>query len=169
MSTYAIDSITKEKRPVDTADNTYTKAETNELLNNKSNTGHTHDDLYYRASDVNNMLRMKSDYNHTHNGVYLPVANVKVINKVLTFTNQIASAVIPYPTGFNGGNCVCVAAEYQVVGTEYFTTNNAYYDNANALTNPQVSLGTSIVVTCMDKNASTGVQVSVRITLLKVA
>jgi hypothetical protein len=55
---YAIDDATKEKIQVDPATDTYTKAETNELLGSKANTSHTHN-----KSQI-------TDFAHTHNDIY---------------------------------------------------------------------------------------------------
>lgn len=48
----------------------YTKDETDELLDGKSNTGHTHDDRYYTESEIDTKLAEKSNTGHTHDDRY---------------------------------------------------------------------------------------------------
>lgn len=40
------------------------------LLNSKSNTGHTHDDRYYTESEITNLLNGKANSSHSHDDVY---------------------------------------------------------------------------------------------------
>ena len=51
-------------------DRYYTESETDDLLANKSDTGHTHDDRYYTESETDALLATKSDTGHTHDGRY---------------------------------------------------------------------------------------------------
>jgi len=48
----------------------YTETETNNLLANKSDVGHIHDDRYYTESETNTLLANKSDLNHIHDDRY---------------------------------------------------------------------------------------------------
>lgn len=43
----------------------------NEKLLSKSNTGHSHDDIYYRKQTVDNLLSNKASYSHNHDNLYL--------------------------------------------------------------------------------------------------
>ena len=43
----------------------------NEKLLSKSNTGHNHDDIYYRKQTIDNLLTNKASYSHNHNNLYL--------------------------------------------------------------------------------------------------
>jgi hypothetical protein len=44
----------------------YTTGQTDNLLLGKSDTGHTHDDIYYTETEINNLLLGKSNTGHTH-------------------------------------------------------------------------------------------------------
>lgn len=48
----------------------------NEALNNKSNTGHTHDDRYYTETEINNKLNGKANSSHTHDDRYFTESEI---------------------------------------------------------------------------------------------
>lgn len=50
-----------DKKDVYTKDDVYTKTETDDLLDEKSNTGHTHDDRYYTETETDGLLDNKFD------------------------------------------------------------------------------------------------------------
>ena len=78
--------------PITPADiGAYSKTETDALLQNKSDVGHTHDDRYYTEAEVNSLLAAKQDASSAIN------------------TGNIASQSVNYATSANyangAGNC----------------------------------------------------------------
>lgn len=82
----------------------YTESEVNNLLANKSNTGHTHtksqitdfahnhDDRYYTESEIDTKLGTKSNNNHTHSYIVTQGDTRSVATKPSDYSNRITFA-----------------------------------------------------------------------------
>lgn len=76
-----------------------TLGEFEEDLSNKSDNGHTHDDLYYTETEVANMLGEKLNAN-----------NIKVLQTAVSLTNGVGSVDIDYPSGWSYDNSYILSA-----------------------------------------------------------
>lgn len=54
----------------------YTESEVDNLLSGKSDTGHTHGDIYYTESEVDTLLNGKAEANHNHDDRYYTESEV---------------------------------------------------------------------------------------------
>lgn len=108
---------------------TYSRDEANELLANKSDSSHNHDDRYYTESEVDSKLANKSDSSHTHDGRYYTeteintkLANYKLKGDFAVITGNIVAdgetndTIISYPSGFNYNNCVVISGGIENAG-----------------------------------------------------
>jgi hypothetical protein len=66
----AIEESVSDKADADHIHEVADIATLQDILDTKSDTSHTHDDLYYTESEVNTLLSNKADYVHNHDDVY---------------------------------------------------------------------------------------------------
>lgn len=68
----------------------YVKNEIDTKLQNKSETGHTHDDRYYTETEMNTKLNEKADTSHTHNDTYYTKDEINTrLGDIETILNEI--------------------------------------------------------------------------------
>ena len=59
-------------------------------LENKSPTGHTHDDRYYTETEMNTKLNEKANTSHTHNDIYYTKDEINTqLGDIETILNEI--------------------------------------------------------------------------------
>lgn len=75
-------------------DRYYTEAEIDNLLSSKSDVGHTHDDRYYTEAEMDSLLSNKSDVGHTHDDRYYTETEMDLLLANKQDVNTVLTALI---------------------------------------------------------------------------